>query len=81
PISDDESGVVSHLVNQITNPVRWDKVTSRLADTEAIIELPPAGTLTRLVRRALSAQVLPINSPDDIPAGQALLAACMSYAS
>jgi [acyl-carrier-protein] S-malonyltransferase len=54
-------GVAEHLIAQITNPVRWDLVTSQLgklacepddSDLE-IVELAPSGTLTALLKRAL----------------------------
>ncbi len=43
------------LVEQVTRPVRWDACMDRLRDlgVTATAELPPAGALTGLVKRAL----------------------------
>jgi [acyl-carrier-protein] S-malonyltransferase len=41
----------------------------------ALIELPPAGTLTGLARRALpGVQLVALRTPADLPAARALLA-------
>ena len=47
------------LVSQVTRPVRWDLTMDGLAalGVDRTIELPPAGTLTGLVRRALKGTV------------------------
>jgi len=80
PAQDDVRGamrateVVNYLIKQVTSPVRWDLVTSQLAEATCIIELAPAGTLTKLARRALTAEIISINTPADIAAGRNLLA-------
>lgn len=45
--------ILRRLVNQVTNPVRWDSCMATLADrgVDAVVEFPPAGTLAGLVRR------------------------------
>jgi [acyl-carrier-protein] S-malonyltransferase len=47
------------LVSQVTRPVRWDLTMQGLAElgVDRTIELPPAGTLTGLVRRELKGTV------------------------
>ena len=51
----DGRDVLRRLVNQVSNPVRWDLCMQTMADlgVTAIIEIPPAGTLTGLAKRAL----------------------------
>lgn len=46
---------LTKLVAQVTSPVRWDlcSVSMRHAGTDAIIELPPAGTLVGIAKREL----------------------------
>ena len=48
------TGVIEHLLKQITNPVRWDLVTEQLKahNPSQVIELAPSGTLTALLKRA-----------------------------
>jgi [acyl-carrier-protein] S-malonyltransferase len=73
--------VVKRLVHQVTRPVRWDLCQATLRDlgVTAVLELPPAGTLTGLARRELkgpgkSTEILALRTPDDLPAAHALLA-------
>jgi [acyl-carrier-protein] S-malonyltransferase len=46
--------VLSRIVNQIANPVRWDLCMETLKSlgVTGVIELPPAGTLVGLLKRA-----------------------------
>jgi [acyl-carrier-protein] S-malonyltransferase len=65
------------LVAQVTAPVRWDLCMATLADlgVTALIELPPAGTLAGLAKRALSGiEIVTVNTPDDLAAARDLLA-------
>ena len=65
------------LVAQVTAPVRWDLCQRSLTDigVTALIELPPAGTLAGLAKRALSGiEILTLNTPDDLPAARDLIA-------
>ncbi|WP_281168809.1 ACP S-malonyltransferase [Thermocrispum municipale] len=50
---------LDRLVSQVTNPVRWDLTMQKLAEigVTSTVELPPAGTLTGLVRRQLKGTV------------------------
>ncbi len=61
--------MLQRLVRQVTAPVRWDLCMATLADlgVTAIIELPPAGTLTGLAKRALKGvELVAVNTPDDL---------------
>jgi [acyl-carrier-protein] S-malonyltransferase len=65
------------LVAQVTAPVRWDLCMDSLADlgVTALIELPPAGTLAGLAKRALTGiEILTVNTPDDLAAAHDLVA-------
>jgi [acyl-carrier-protein] S-malonyltransferase len=68
---------LERIVTQVSSPVRWDACTQTMAElgASALIELPPSGTLTGLVRRALpGVQLLALKTPDDLPAARQLLA-------
>ncbi|MFC5906353.1 ACP S-malonyltransferase [Streptacidiphilus monticola] len=69
--------VVARLVSQVANPVRWDlcmEALERLGAT-AVIEVPPAGTLTNLVKRNLKGvATLALKTPDDLDKARALIA-------
>ena len=74
--------LIRRLVAQVTRPVRWDLCQATLRDlgVTAVIELPPAGALTGLAKRALSGvERVPLRSPDDLPAARALLARTALY--
>jgi [acyl-carrier-protein] S-malonyltransferase len=47
--------IVARIVNQVTNPVRWDLCmqTLKTMGVTGVIELPPAGTLVGLLKRAV----------------------------
>lgn len=68
---------LERIVNQVSAPVRWDACMRSMAalGVTAMIELPPAGTLTGLARRALpGVTVLALKAPDQIPAARTLAA-------
>jgi [acyl-carrier-protein] S-malonyltransferase len=68
---------IERIVAQVSTPVRWDSCMRSMAGrgVTALIELPPAGTLTGLARRALpGVQLVALRTPADLPAAQALLA-------
>ncbi|WP_081481216.1 ACP S-malonyltransferase [Saccharomonospora azurea] len=50
---------LDRLVSQVTRPVRWDLTMRELAElgVDRTVELPPAGTLTGLVKRELKGTV------------------------
>jgi [acyl-carrier-protein] S-malonyltransferase len=69
--------VVDRIVAQIANPVRWDLCMETMAElgVTAMIELPPAGTLTGLAKRALRGiELVSLKTPEDLDAARALLA-------
>jgi [acyl-carrier-protein] S-malonyltransferase len=69
---------LSRIVAQVDTPVRWDKCMRAMAalGVTAMIELPPAGTLTGLARRALpGVRVLALKTPGDLVRAQEMLAA------
>jgi len=69
---------LERIVTQVSAPVRWDLCMQTMASlgVTALIELPPAGTLTGLARRALpDVTVLGLKSPADLAAARELLAA------
>ena len=68
---------LDRIINQVSAPVRWDMCmqTMETLGVTAMIELPPAGTLTGLAKRALRGiQLVSLKTPDDLDAALALLA-------
>jgi [acyl-carrier-protein] S-malonyltransferase len=66
---------VARLVGQVSAPVRWDACMTSMSQlgVTAIIELPPAGTLTGLARRALpDVERLALKTPDDLDKARTL---------
>jgi [acyl-carrier-protein] S-malonyltransferase len=69
---------LERIVTQVSAPVRWDRCQQTMAGlgVTTLIELPPAGTLTGLARRALpGVRTLGLKSPGDLEQARALLAA------
>ncbi|MFN2319702.1 MAG: acyltransferase domain-containing protein [Dermatophilaceae bacterium] len=69
--------VLSRLVSQVSNPVRWDLCMETFAElgVTAVIEVPPAGTLTNLVKRALpGVETLALRTPADLEKAHRLVA-------
>ncbi|MBE9374624.1 ACP S-malonyltransferase [Saccharopolyspora sp. HNM0983] len=61
--------IVRRLVEQVTKPVRWDSCMSALGErgVRTAVELPPAGTLSGLVRKELKGvRTIPLKTPDDL---------------
>ena len=72
---------LERVVAQVAAPVRWDLCMKTMTDlgVTALIELPPAGTLTGLARRALPGVVqLAIKTPDQLGAARDLIAEHLS---
>jgi [acyl-carrier-protein] S-malonyltransferase len=68
---------LARIVNQVSAPVRWDKCMRSMAGlgVTALIELPPAGTLAGLARRALPGVArLAVKTPGELDAARALAA-------
>ncbi|WP_228977509.1 ACP S-malonyltransferase [Streptomyces sp. DH12] len=69
--------VVTRLVGQVANPVRWDLCmeTFRRLGATALVEVCPGGTLTGIAKRALpGVKTLALKTPDDLDAARALIA-------
>ena len=65
----DGAEMLRRLVAQVTKPVRWDSCMATLhaLAVTATVELPPAGTLSGLVKRDLKGTVtLALKAPDDL---------------
>ncbi|MCX4667479.1 ACP S-malonyltransferase [Streptomyces sp. NBC_01381] len=70
------SDVVSRLVGQVANPVRWDLCmeTFKELGVTGMIELCPGGTLTGIAKRALpGVKTVALKTPDDLDAASALI--------
>jgi [acyl-carrier-protein] S-malonyltransferase len=68
---------LDRIVGQISNPVRWDLCMKTMVDlgVTAVIEVPPAGTLVGLIKRAMpGVETLALKTPEDIPAAMDLIA-------
>ena len=69
----DGTQVLDRIVNQIANPVRWDLCmeTMKSIGITGVIELPPAGTLVGLLKRAASEiETFALKSADDLDAAR-----------
>jgi [acyl-carrier-protein] S-malonyltransferase len=67
---------LERMIAQVAAPVRWDLCMRTMAElgVTALIELPPAGTLTGLARRALpGVKQLAIKTPDQLDAARDLI--------
>jgi [acyl-carrier-protein] S-malonyltransferase len=68
---------LERIVTQVSSPVRWDRCMQSMTGlgVSAIVELPPAGTLTGLARRALpGVQLIALKTPDNLQAARSLIA-------
>ncbi|GLY33055.1 ACP S-malonyltransferase [Kineosporia sp. NBRC 101731] len=75
-VVDDGREVLGRIVRQISRPVRWDLCleTFRELGVTGLLELPPAGTLTGIAKRALpGVELVALKTPDDLPAARALI--------
>jgi [acyl-carrier-protein] S-malonyltransferase len=69
--------VLRRLVQQVSNPVRWDLCMQTFTElgVTGLIEIPPAGTLTNLAKRAMpGVQTLALKTPDDLDRARAMVA-------
>jgi len=69
----DGAEVLTGIVNQIANPVRWDLCmeTMKKLGITGVIELPPAGTLVGLLKRgAPEIETFALKSADDVSAAK-----------
>jgi len=61
--------VLRRIVGQIASPVRWDLCLETMADlgVTGILEMPPAGTLTGIAKRALKGvETFALKTPDQL---------------
>ena len=82
-LSNADGGVVqsgreylTRLVMQLSNPVRWDLCMQAMVDlgVTALIEVPPAGTLAGLAKRAMPGiEIVALKTPDDLDAARDLV--------
>ncbi|WP_240139561.1 ACP S-malonyltransferase [Streptomyces sp. MUM 178J] len=73
----DGAEVVTRLVGQVANPVRWDLCMETFTQrgATALVEVCPGGTLTGLAKRALpGVKTLALKTPDDLDAARTLVA-------
>ncbi|MCL2586074.1 MAG: ACP S-malonyltransferase [Streptosporangiales bacterium] len=69
---------LGRIVAQVAAPVRWDQCMAAMASlgVTALIELPPAGTLTGLAKRGLrGVETLALKTPDQLDAARDLIKA------
>ena len=67
---------LKRLVGQVSTPVRWDKCMRTMGElgVTGLIEVPPAGTLAGLAKRALpDVEVLALKTPDDLESARSLV--------
>ena len=74
-----ESGreILDRIVGQIAGPVRWDLCMETMAKcgVTGVVEVPPAGTLSGLVKRAQGEiQTFTLKGPEDLAAAKAFIA-------
>jgi [acyl-carrier-protein] S-malonyltransferase len=65
----DGRDVLARLVGQIARPVRWDLCLETMADlgVTGVLEMPPAGTLTGIAKRALKGvETFALKTPDQL---------------
>jgi len=68
--------VLDRIVGQIAGPVRWDLCMQTMADlgVTGVIEMPPAGTLVGLIKRAQpQIETFALKSPDDLEAARTFI--------
>jgi [acyl-carrier-protein] S-malonyltransferase len=65
----DGQEVLRRIVGQVASPVRWDLCMETMRDlgVTGLLEMPPAGTLTGIARRALKGvETFPLKTPDQL---------------
>jgi [acyl-carrier-protein] S-malonyltransferase len=61
--------VLKRIVTQVSNPVRWDLCMETMLDlgVTGVLEMPPAGTLTGIAKRALKGvETFALKTPDQL---------------
>jgi [acyl-carrier-protein] S-malonyltransferase len=62
--------VLKRLVAQVASPVRWDLCMATMSDlgVTGLLEMPPAGTLSGIVKRNMKGvDLFSLNTPDQLP--------------
>ena len=70
----DGRDVLARIVGQIASPVRWDLCMETMADlgVTGVLEMPPAGTLTGILKRQLKGvETFALKSPDQLDEARA----------
>jgi [acyl-carrier-protein] S-malonyltransferase len=65
----DGDEVLARIVRQVSSPVRWDLCLQAMTDlgVTGVLELPPAGTLTGIAKRALrGVETFALSTPDQL---------------
>ncbi len=68
--------VLDRIVAQVSNPVRWDLCMQAMADigVTGLLEMPPAGTLVGLAKRALpGVETFALKTPGDLDEARAFV--------
>lgn len=68
---------LARLVRQVSNPVRWDLCMAAMVDrgVSGLIEIPPAGTLVGLAKRAMpGVETLALKTPQDLEKAHEMVA-------
>ena len=64
------------MVTQVSTPVRWDLCMETMLDlgVTGVIEMPPAGTLTGIAKRAMTGvETFALKTPDDLDEARAFV--------
>jgi [acyl-carrier-protein] S-malonyltransferase len=72
-VVDDGRAFLDRIVNQISRPVRWDLCMQTMLDlgVTGILEIPPAGTLAGIAKRAMKGvETFALKTPDQLDAAR-----------
>jgi [acyl-carrier-protein] S-malonyltransferase len=72
----DGRDVLARLVGQVANPARWDLCQQTMTDlgVTGLLEVPPAGTLTGLAKRAMpGVETFALKTPDQLDDARAFV--------
>ncbi len=70
----DGRDVLKRIVTQVSNPVRWDLCMETMLDlgVTGLLEMPPAGTLTGIAKRAMKGvETFALKTPDQLDEARA----------
>jgi [acyl-carrier-protein] S-malonyltransferase len=70
----DGRDVLKRIVTQVSNPVRWDLCMETMLDlgVTGMLEMPPAGTLTGIAKRAMKGvETFALKTPDQLDEARA----------